>query len=187
MCCCSVSTSHSTETSALKKCWNATYFRCLTCPSAYELSVQGDITKLLGADPGKLQKMSCNPEAQCPDTTVVEELHNSFKRWEQQPGVCGSNNPESVALWQFAWLQLRARLAHLGHLDIRSCFPVVRKLCLPCRCRETEITFSRGLQTASISPCDSCCCHGGQPGASTWHTSPVGSFLLENTRWSPRL
>ena len=38
--------------------------------------------------PGKLQKMSSNPEAQCPDLPVVEELHNSFKRWEQQPRVC---------------------------------------------------------------------------------------------------
>ena len=46
------------------------------------------ITKLLGADPGRLQKMSSNPEAQCPDLPVVEELHNSFKLWEQQPGVC---------------------------------------------------------------------------------------------------
>ena len=46
------------------------------------------ITKLLGADPGKLQKVSSNPEAQCPDLAAVEELHNSFKRWEQQPGVC---------------------------------------------------------------------------------------------------
>ena len=32
--------------------------------------------------------MSSNPEAQCPDLPVVEELHNSFKLWEQQPGVC---------------------------------------------------------------------------------------------------
>ena len=48
----------------------------------------GIITKLIGFDPGKLQKMSSNPESQCPDLLVVEELHNSFKRWEQQPGVC---------------------------------------------------------------------------------------------------
>ena len=46
------------------------------------------IAKLLGADPGRLQKMSSNPEAQCPDLAVVEELHNSFKLWEQKPGVC---------------------------------------------------------------------------------------------------
>ena len=26
--------------------------------------------------------MSSNPEAQCPDLTVIQELHNSFKRWD---------------------------------------------------------------------------------------------------------
>ena len=46
------------------------------------------ITKLIGVDPGKLQEISSTPEAQCPDLLAVEELYNSFKRWEQQPGVC---------------------------------------------------------------------------------------------------
>ena len=44
--------------------------------------------KLIGVDPGKLQEISSNPEAQCPDLLAVEELYNSFKRWEQQPGFC---------------------------------------------------------------------------------------------------
>ena len=75
LCCSSVSTAHSTANECIEECGNATYLRCLTCPSACKLS-------------GRLQKMSSNPEAQCPDLPVVEELHNSFKRWEQQPGVC---------------------------------------------------------------------------------------------------
>ena len=32
--------------------------------------------------------MSSNLEAQSSDLLVVEELHNSFKLWKQQPGVC---------------------------------------------------------------------------------------------------
>ena len=68
------------------------------------------ITKQLGADPGKLQKVSSNPEAQCPDLAAVEELHNSFKRWEQQPGVCSlmavciaaAACKDIMATWAFA-------------------------------------------------------------------------------------
>ena len=63
-------------------------FAALRAPVHVNFQFKDYTTKLLGADPGKLQKMSSNPEAQCPDLPVVEELHNSFKLWEQQPGVC---------------------------------------------------------------------------------------------------
>ena len=76
------------QTSALKDAGMQRIFAALRAPVHVNFQFQDYITKLLGADPGKLQKMSSNPEAQCPDLTVVEELHNSFKRWEQQPGVC---------------------------------------------------------------------------------------------------
>ena len=76
------------QTSALKYAGMQRIFAALRAPVHVNFQFKDYIAKLLGADPGKLQKMSSNPEAQCPDLTVVEELHNSFKRWEQQPGVC---------------------------------------------------------------------------------------------------
>ena len=76
------------QTSALKEAGMQRIFAALRAPVHVNFQFKGYIAKLLGADPGKLQKMSSNPEAQCPDLAVVEELHNSFKRWEQQPGVC---------------------------------------------------------------------------------------------------
>ena len=54
------------------------------------------IAKLIGVDPGKLQEISSNPEAQCPDILAVEELYNSFKRWKQQPG--GADKPKLLFL-----------------------------------------------------------------------------------------
>ena len=76
------------QTRALKNAGMQRIFAALRAPVHVNFQFNDYITKLLGADPGKLQKMSINLEAQCPDITVVEELHNSFKRWEQQPGVC---------------------------------------------------------------------------------------------------
>ena len=76
------------QTSALKNAGMQCIFAALRAPVHVNFQFKDYITKLIGADPEKLQKMSSNPEAQCPDLLVVEELHNSFKRWEQQPGVC---------------------------------------------------------------------------------------------------
>ena len=76
------------QTSALKNAGMQRIFAALRAPVHVNFQFKDYITKLLGADPGRLQKMSSNPEAQCPDLPVVEELHNSFKLWEQQPGVC---------------------------------------------------------------------------------------------------
>jgi len=76
------------QTRALKNAGMQRIFAALRAPVHINFQFKDYVTKLLGADPGKLQKMSSNPEAQCPDLTVVEELYNSFKRWEQQPGVC---------------------------------------------------------------------------------------------------
>ena len=76
------------QTSALKTAGMQRIFAALRAPVNVNFQFRDYITKLIGFDPGKLQKMSSNPESQCPDLLVVEELHNSFKRWEQQPGVC---------------------------------------------------------------------------------------------------
>ena len=76
------------QTSALKNAGMQRVFAALRAPVHVNFQFKDYITKLLGADPGRLQKMSSNPEAQCPDLAVVEELHNSFKLWEQKPGVC---------------------------------------------------------------------------------------------------
>ena len=76
------------QTSALKTAGMQRIFAALRAPVNVNFQFKDYITKLIGFDPGKLPKMSSNPESQCPDLLVVEELHNSFKRWEQQPGVC---------------------------------------------------------------------------------------------------
>ena len=76
------------QTSALKEVGMQRIFAALRAPVHVNFQFKDYIAKLLGADPGKLQKLSSNLEAQCPDLTVVEELHNSFKQWEEQPGVC---------------------------------------------------------------------------------------------------
>ena len=76
------------QSSAFKNAGMQSIFAALRAPVHVDFQFQDYITKLIGADPSKLQKVSSNPESQCPDLTVVEELHNSFKRWEQQPGVC---------------------------------------------------------------------------------------------------
>ena len=76
------------QTSALKNAGMQSIFAALRAPVNVNFQFKDYITKLIGVDPGKLQKMSSNPESQCPDLLVVEELRNSFKRWEQQPGVC---------------------------------------------------------------------------------------------------
>ena len=76
------------QTNALKNAGMQRVFAALRAPVHVNFQFKDYVAKLLGADPGKLQKMSRNPEAQCPDLTVIEELHNSFTRWEQHPGVC---------------------------------------------------------------------------------------------------
>ena len=76
------------QTNALKDVGMQKIFAALRAPVHVNFQFKDYVAKLLGADPGKLQKMSSNPEAQCPDLAPIEELHNSFKRWEQHPGVC---------------------------------------------------------------------------------------------------
>ena len=76
------------QTGALKNAGMQSIFAALRAPVNVNFQFKDYITKLIGVDPGKLQEISSNPESQCPDLLAVEELHNSFKRWEQQPGVC---------------------------------------------------------------------------------------------------
>ena len=76
------------QTFALKEVGMQRVFAALRAPVHVNFQFKDYIAKLLGADPGKLQQLSSSREAQCPDLTVVEELHNSFKQWEKQPGVC---------------------------------------------------------------------------------------------------
>ena len=76
------------QTGALKNTGMQSIFAALRAPVNVNFQFKDYITKLIGVDPGKLQEISSNPKSQCPDLLVVEELHNSFKRWEQQPGVC---------------------------------------------------------------------------------------------------
>ena len=76
------------QTGALKNAGMQNIFAALRAPVHVNFQFKDYIAKLIGVDPGKLQEISSNPEAQCPDLLAVEELYNSFKRWEQQPGVC---------------------------------------------------------------------------------------------------
>ena len=76
------------QTGALKNAGMQNIFAALRAPVHVNFQFKDYIAKLIGVDPGKLQEISSNPEAQCPDLLAVEELYNSFIRWEQQPGVC---------------------------------------------------------------------------------------------------
>ena len=76
------------QTGALKNAGMQNIFAALRAPVHVNFQFKDYIAKLIGVDPGMLQEISSNPEAQCPDLLAVEELYNSFKRWEQQPGVC---------------------------------------------------------------------------------------------------
>ena len=73
---------------ALKEVGMQRVFAALRAPVHVNFQFKDYVSKLLGADPGKLQQLSSSRETQCPDLTVVEELQSSFKQWEEQPGVC---------------------------------------------------------------------------------------------------
>ena len=76
------------QTGALKNAGMQSIFAALRAPVNVNFQFNDYITKLIGVDPGNLQEISSNPEAQCSDLLAVEELYNSFKRWKQQRGVC---------------------------------------------------------------------------------------------------
>ena len=76
------------QTGALKNAGMQNIFALLRAPVHVNFQFKDYIAKLIGVDLEKLQEISSNPEAQCPDLLAVEELYNSFKRWKQQPEVC---------------------------------------------------------------------------------------------------
>ena len=59
------------QTSGLKNAGMQRIFAALRAPVHVNFQFKDYITKLLGADPGKLQKMASNPEAQCPDVKFI--------------------------------------------------------------------------------------------------------------------
>ena len=120
------------QTSALKNAGMQSIFAALRAPVHVNFQFRDYIAKLIGADPGTLQKMSRNPEAQCPDLLVVEELHNSLNG--------GSNSPEFVVSWQSALQQLHARLVHHGRLDMCSYSPMVLKY-MPAMSEQTNRNY----------------------------------------------
>ena len=113
------------QTGALKDAGMQRIFAALRAPVHVNFQFKDYITKLLGADPGKLQKVSSNPEAQCPDLANV-----------------GNNNPESVASWQSASRQLHARQVHHGHLGTCSYSLMERKYMLAMLVRRSRSYFS---------------------------------------------
>ena len=133
-------------------------------------------TKLLGADPGRLQKMSSNPEAHA----QIFQLLKSCTILSN----CGSNNLEFAVSWQSALQQLHARLVHHGRLDICSCSPMVLKYMPAMSEQRNRNFFSLWIANSVNTPW----LQLWQPLWTTQgfnlYTSSVGSFLLENTRWS---
>ena len=47
-----------------------------------------DVVEQLFRHFGRVRRSKLSHNVLILDLTVVEELHNSFKRWKQQPGVC---------------------------------------------------------------------------------------------------
>ena len=105
------------QTSALKNAGMQRVFAALRAPVHVNFQFKDYITKLLGADPGRLQKMSSNPKLNAQIFQLLKS-HTILLN-------CGSKNLEFAVSWQSALQQLHARQVHLGRLDTCSCSPMV--------------------------------------------------------------